>query len=117
MPSWSSTSPTGKRGCCRRTSHRCASCGSRGRPWLKMNSQQKLRPARRSRNLRSMALKEGDNAPDFEIQDDTGNPVKLSSFHGKDVVLFFYPKADTPGCTKEACNFRDRISEFSKHNA
>lgn len=64
-----------------------------------------------------MALKEGDTAPDFEIQDDAGNPVKLSSFHGKDVVLFFYPKADTPGCTKEACNFRDTIGEFSKHNA
>jgi peroxiredoxin Q/BCP len=61
-----------------------------------------------------MQLKEGDKAPDFEIQDDTGGPLKLSSLKGKTVVLYFYPKADTPGCTKEACEFRDSVSEFKK---
>lgn len=64
-----------------------------------------------------MQLKEGDTAPDFEIQDDGGKPFRLSSLRGKDVILFFYPKADTPGCTKEACNFRDTGQEFTKHNA
>ena len=64
-----------------------------------------------------MALQPGDPAPDFEVQDDEGKPFKLSSLKGKDVVLYFYPKADTPGCTKEACNFRDTISEFKKRNA
>jgi thioredoxin-dependent peroxiredoxin len=52
-------------------------------------------------------LKEGDKAPDFSSKDQNGNPVKLSDFKGKKVVLYFYPKDDTPGCTKEACSFRD----------
>ena len=52
-------------------------------------------------------LKEGDKAPDFKSKDQNGNPVKLSDFKGKRVVLYFYPKDDTPGCTKEACSFRD----------
>jgi peroxiredoxin Q/BCP len=52
-------------------------------------------------------LKEGDKAPDFESKDQNGNPVKLSDFEGQKVVLYFYPKDDTPGCTKEACSFRD----------
>ena len=52
-------------------------------------------------------LKEGDKAPDFESKDQNGNTVKLSDFAGKRVVLYFYPKDDTPGCTKEACSFRD----------
>jgi len=64
-----------------------------------------------------MALKEGDPAPDFEVQDDEGKPFRLAGLKGKDVVLYFYPKADTPGCTKEACNFRDTISEFKKRGA
>lgn len=64
-----------------------------------------------------MALKQGDPAPDFEVQDDEGKPFRLSSLKGSDVVLYFYPKADTPGCTKEACNFRDTISEFKKRGA
>ena len=61
-----------------------------------------------------MVIQEGERAPDFELQDDAGNPVKLSGLKGKTVVLFFYPKADTPGCTKEACGFRDSISAFRK---
>jgi peroxiredoxin Q/BCP len=52
-------------------------------------------------------LKEGDKAPDFESKDQNGNPVKLCDFEGLKVVLYFYPKDDTPGCTKEACSFRD----------
>lgn len=52
-------------------------------------------------------LKEGDKAPDFSSKDQDGNPVKLSDFKGQKVVLYFYPKDDTPGCTKEACSFRD----------
>ena len=52
-------------------------------------------------------LKEGDVAPDFNSKDQNGNPVKLSDYKGKKLVLYFYPKDDTPGCTKEACSFRD----------
>ena len=52
-------------------------------------------------------VKEGDAAPDFETRDAEGNPVKLSDLRGRKVVLYFYPKDDTPGCTKEACSFRD----------
>ena len=52
-------------------------------------------------------LKEGDKAPDFSSKDQNGNEVGLSDFKGKRVVLYFYPKDDTPGCTKEACSFRD----------
>jgi peroxiredoxin Q/BCP len=52
-------------------------------------------------------LKEGDKAPDFESRDQNGEPVRLSDLKGQRVVLYFYPKDDTPGCTKEACSFRD----------
>lgn len=57
-------------------------------------------------------LKTGDKAPEFEAKDQNGNPVKLSDYRGKKVVLYFYPKDDTPGCTAEACNFRDNYSEL-----
>ncbi len=53
-------------------------------------------------------------APEFELMDDTNTPRKLSDFRGKNVVLYFYPKDDTPGCTKEACNFRDDYSAYEK---
>lgn len=52
-------------------------------------------------------LKEGDKAPDFVSKDELGNTVKLSDYKGKKLVLFFYPRANTPGCTEEACNLRD----------
>jgi peroxiredoxin Q/BCP len=64
-----------------------------------------------------MTLKEGDKAPDFELKDDTGAPLKLASLKGKTVVLYFYPKADTPGCTKESCEFRDTVGDFKKKGA
>ncbi|MFM7313782.1 MAG: thioredoxin-dependent thiol peroxidase [Cyanobium sp.] len=59
-----------------------------------------------------MALKVGDAAPDFTLPDQSGQPLSLSSLRGQRVVLYFYPKDDTTGCTKEACNFRDRWSVF-----
>jgi peroxiredoxin Q/BCP len=52
-------------------------------------------------------LKEGDDAPDFNAKDQDGNDVKLANLKGQRVVLYFYPKDDTPGCTKQACSFRD----------
>ncbi len=58
--------------------------------------------------------KPGDPAPEFEALTDRGEPIKLSDFKGKDIVLYFYPRADTPGCTKEACGFRDDYSMYKK---
>lgn len=59
-----------------------------------------------------IALKEGDKAPAFEVKDEQGNPVKLNDYKGKKLILFFYPKASTPGCTAEACNLRDYNKEL-----
>lgn len=59
-----------------------------------------------------MALKEGIIAPDFDLMDQEGNAHKLVDYRGKVVVLYFYPKDDTPGCTLEACNFRDNFEVF-----
>jgi peroxiredoxin Q/BCP len=56
----------------------------------------------------------GDLAPDFELQADTGELVKLSDYRGKYIVLYFYPRADTPGCTTEACGFRDEYSAYEQ---
>ena len=54
----------------------------------------------------------GDEAPDFELPDQDGEPVTLSSLRGQPVVLYFYPKADTPGCTTQACGVRDHMSDY-----
>jgi thioredoxin-dependent peroxiredoxin len=62
-------------------------------------------------------IEEGEKAPDFELAADDGRTVKLSALRGKPVVLYFYPKDDTPGCTKEACSFRDRKAELEKRGA
>jgi peroxiredoxin Q/BCP len=60
-------------------------------------------------------LKVGDEAPEFKLQSDSGEEVSLSQFLGsKDVVLYFYPKDNTSGCTKEACSFRDNLDQFNK---
>ena len=55
----------------------------------------------------AVTLKEGDKAPDFSGVDQNGNTIQLSDFAGKNLILYFYPKDNTPGCTKEACNLRD----------
>jgi thioredoxin-dependent peroxiredoxin len=59
----------------------------------------------------------GEAAPDFELLNQDGEPVKLSDFAGRTVVLYFYPKADTPGCTMQACGIRDRSSEYGAAGA
>ena len=61
-----------------------------------------------------MVLQIGDPAPDFTLPNQYGEPVQLSSLRGQRVVVYFYPKDDTPGCTKEACNFRDRWDSLQK---
>ena len=61
-----------------------------------------------------MTLQIGEPAPDFTLPDQEGTAVKLSQFKGQRVVIYFYPKDDTPGCTKEACNFRDQWGAFEK---
>jgi thioredoxin-dependent peroxiredoxin len=62
-------------------------------------------------------LEEGQEAPDFELADQDGEPVRLSSFRGSPVVLYFYPKADTPGCTTQACGIRDRRADYDAAGA
>jgi thioredoxin-dependent peroxiredoxin len=62
-------------------------------------------------------IEEGQEAPDFELPDQDGNPVRLSGLRGQRVVLYFYPRADTPGCTKQACAIRDRKEEFDAAGA
>ncbi len=62
-------------------------------------------------------LEEGKPAPDFSLPSTDGKPLRLSDLKGKSVVLYFYPKDDTPGCTKEACDFRDSIKTIQKQDA
>ena len=61
-----------------------------------------------------MSIQSGIPAPEFEVLDDTSTLRRLSDYRGKNVVLYFYPKDDTPGCTREACNFRDDYSAYEK---
>jgi len=62
-------------------------------------------------------LQIGDRAPDIELRTDSGAPFRLSDLKGKRVVLYFYPKANTPGCTTEACEFRNGLKQFAKKGA
>ncbi|CAM5647874.1 thioredoxin-dependent peroxiredoxin OS=Lysinibacillus sphaericus OX=1421 GN=bcp PE=3 SV=1 [Lysinibacillus sphaericus] len=64
-----------------------------------------------------MTLVEGQKAPDFSLVNDKGEQVQLADFRGKYVILYFYPKDMTPGCTTEACDFRDKHDDFSQLNA
>jgi peroxiredoxin Q/BCP len=64
-----------------------------------------------------MALQTGDPAPDFTLPDQDGNPVSLSALRQKTVVLYFYPKANTPGCTTQACGVRDHRTDYEKAGA
>jgi thioredoxin-dependent peroxiredoxin len=64
-----------------------------------------------------MAPEPGDQAPDFTLPDQDGNPVSLSGLRGKTVVLYFYPKADTPGCTAQACGVRDHRPDYEQADA
>ena len=61
-----------------------------------------------------MKLKVGDSAPDFELPDADGKNHRLSDFTGKKILIYFYPRDNTPGCTKEACSFRDNVANFQK---
>jgi len=63
-----------------------------------------------------MAIQEGKAAPAFTLTDAAGKKVSLKDFSGKNVILYFYPKDDTPGCTKEACGFRDQWKQLAKHD-
>ncbi len=62
-------------------------------------------------------LKEGDKAPEIKLQTDADEPFQLSKLKGQKVVLYFFPRADTPGCTIESCDFRDAIKQFHKKEA
>jgi thioredoxin-dependent peroxiredoxin len=62
-------------------------------------------------------IEQGDEAPDFELPDQDGRPVKLSDFRGRPVVAYFYPKAATPGCTVQACGVRDHQADYAKAGA
>lgn len=64
-----------------------------------------------------MALEPGEDAPDFQLQDQDGHEVALSDFHGQPVVLYFYPKASTPGCTTQACGVRDNRPRYDAAGA
>jgi peroxiredoxin Q/BCP len=62
-------------------------------------------------------VEEGQEAPDFELTSDAGERIQLSQFRGKPVVLYFYPRDDTPGCTKQACGIRDSYDDFERRGA
>jgi peroxiredoxin Q/BCP len=64
-----------------------------------------------------MSLKAGDPAPDFTLSDQNGNTVRLSDFSGRKVIVYFYPRADTPGCTTQSCELRDHRKELTKLGA
>ncbi|MEN3037603.1 MAG: thioredoxin-dependent thiol peroxidase [Candidatus Kryptonium sp.] len=70
----------------------------------------KTTKAKNRSTIKTSELKVGQKAPNFTLPSDTGEKISLKDFRGKKVVLYFYPKDDTPGCTKEACSFRDNIN-------
>lgn len=64
--------------------------------------------------MTKVLLAQGDSAPDFTLPDSSGSPVSLSGFKGSKVIIYFYPAAATPGCTTQACDFRDNLTSFQK---
>src|SRR5512145_3360533 len=87
-----------------RTEPRRRAAWARGRGPLQENSAQEG----------LMAIEEGKKAPAFTLEDASGGKISLSDFEGQHVIVYFYPKDDTPGCTKEACGFRDHWKELQK---
>jgi peroxiredoxin Q/BCP len=75
------------------------------------------RPLAAARRYASGVIGQGDIAPDFELPDQDGRTIKLSEFRGKPVVVYFYPKASTPGCTTQACGVRDHRDDYRQANA
>ena len=93
--------------------------GSRGQTKIKTASPKKIKPTsqRVEQPVSTHELQVGDPAPAFSLPDDTGKIVNSSDLRGKKVIVYFYPKDDTPGCTTEACSFRDGIQELKKSGA
>src|SRR5215468_9859239 len=98
-----------------------ASCAAAMAPRLSVTSaQMTAQRALRYNHVRigeTTMLDVNDKAPDFKLEDENGKEVSLKDFKGKTVVLYFYPRADTPGCTKEACEFRDTYRQMQKTGA
>jgi thioredoxin-dependent peroxiredoxin len=90
---------------------------------LELMAGKLVRSLERGKNFSRMAteppltLKEGDTAPNFTASTSGGGKISLADFEGRNVILYFYPKDDTPGCTKEACAFRDEFAQFKKKGA
>jgi peroxiredoxin Q/BCP len=90
-----------------------------------MNADNFISNLRHLRNLRTklmakaieLKLKEGDKSPAFTVETSGGGKISLADYKGQNVILYFYPKDDTPGCTKEACAFRDHFADFKKKGA
>jgi peroxiredoxin Q/BCP len=85
-------------------------------PKLQKASLSKSVAVESKKTLSKPELKEGDMAPLFELRDQSGRLHALSEYRGKNIVLYFYPKDDTPGCTKEACQFRDDLHHYNQLN-
>src|SRR5215208_5222161 len=85
---------------------------------LSLDTAREVRHRRvRVGTLPSRVGEKGDQAPDFELPDQDGEPVRLSALRGRPVVLYFYPEADTPGCTTQACGVRDRLPDYEEAGA
>ena len=82
-----------------------------------MAAKKKVASKKASVKKVATTLSVGDQAPDFSLNDDTGSKVRLKDFRGKKLVLYFYPKDSTPGCTQEACDFRDNMNRVAATGA